>query len=197
MNPEQEQSPLDAALEAFDYSIDVSRLQFECSRQASVFHDAALELNHLTADLKCLKIEFDRCKAELSLNVRSNPEAFGISKVTESTIDAVITGDEKVQGAQNEMMAVERRIAMYQAHRDALYQRASLLKAEVELFIGSYFQPDIDSVGNKGRALAEKGIAKARQEKAASRKTKKGGGEEDDANDTGALSTPHEPSPSA
>lgn len=99
-----------------DTSIDPDSLDVECIEIAqttmdycTVARQAAEERDNLRLHVDVTKDELDRVKAQVALEVRDDPDAFDLNKVTEEAIKSVVANDKRVLEAQEEH---------YQAWRD-------------------------------------------------------------------------------
>lgn len=95
------------------------------------------------ADLKLLvaerKAAVDLVKAEIQLAVRLDPEAFGLKKVTDSSVEAVILTRDEYKVALKKYNRAKHKLDQYQAIVTALEHRKSSLESAVKLHGQGYF----------------------------------------------------------
>jgi hypothetical protein len=77
-------------------------------------------------------------EAQLSIAIRQNPLDFGMAKVTEETVKALITVQQIYIDAQNAVIAAKSQLAASRAVVDALEVKRSTLKYLAELTIAGY-----------------------------------------------------------
>jgi len=77
-------------------------------------------------------------EAQLSIRIRQNPIDFGMAKVTEDTVKAIITTQQEYIDAQNATIAAKSELASSRAVVDALEVKRSTLKYLAELTIAGY-----------------------------------------------------------
>lgn len=108
-----------------DLEIDKYSLDTECMDQARKFAKWA----RLLAD--AIK-EKDMLKSRLSLNIRTNPEVYGLGKTTESGVQSAIESDkEYIQARYN--------VNVLTGAKDAMEQRKSMIEYLIKLFLSGYW----------------------------------------------------------
>jgi len=108
-----------------DLEIDKYSLDMECMDQPRKF----AKWSELLAD--AIK-EKDTLKAKLSLNIRTNPEAYGLGKTTESGVQSAIESDEEyIQARYN--------VNVLTGAKDAMEQRRSMIEYLIKLFLSGYW----------------------------------------------------------
>jgi len=119
--------------------IDIDALDTEWLKQPKLYMEAAEAATELNADLAMEKDVLEGLKAQLSLKIREDPEAFGIGKTTEAIIASAIIS----QGSYMEQLELVRTVkhkhesAMNKVK--ALDHRKKALENLVQLYIGQYF----------------------------------------------------------
>ena len=140
-----------------DKLIDPDALDVEWIEQANLFYkysDALNEAMEKKNDLK-LKIEYakeklDELKAALDLSIRKNPEEFGLSKVTESSINSAILIHKEYKNALESLYDVKKEFNEAQSATNKLFscvstmeQKKSALENLGKLLAQQYFSsPD-------------------------------------------------------
>jgi len=123
-------------------AIDVNDLVKECSLQPQNLADTSISYAEILGELKRAKVNLDRHRAVMALAIRTDPSAYGLSKVTESALQETLLVDPAISAMQNEVIDLEVAVAKSQGMRDAFISRSSLLRAEVELYVNSYYSTD-------------------------------------------------------
>lgn len=77
-------------------------------------------------------------KAQVSINVRKNPQDYGFPKVTEDQIKALVINDKGVQEAEDALLVAKVEVKQLQAIVDALDVKRSALKYMSELTVTGY-----------------------------------------------------------
>lgn len=101
-------------------------------------------------------MEVDRAKEALTLaqavadkQIRLNPEAFGIAKITEATVQATISTVEAVKAANDKFLQARYRAAVLQAARDAMGHKRDALEALTRLWHDGYWAEHRPALGEE------------------------------------------------
>lgn len=122
-------------------------LDEEFIRQPDLFmHWVKLYTGAMTAKRRA-ENELDRIKAVVDLEVRKDPENFGLvpdskGKVMEGAIKATILKDERVTDRTEALYRVREIHKMLELAVESFRQRKELLKGEAELWINGYYTAD-------------------------------------------------------
>lgn len=111
-------------------------------RYATEAADARRDMDEAKNGLEVIKAETERA-------VRVDPEAHGIAKVTEKSVEAAVVVDEGVKAAQSEVVEVRHRYDVLCAAVSALDHRKKALEKLVELFLSDYFSRPRAAAGVK------------------------------------------------
>lgn len=132
--------------------------------QAANFFEAAEQHAVALGTARRLKAELDMIKNEVAADVRLNPEAFMLAKTTESAINEVVSNHKRVIEGIEAQIKADEALAHAAALRDAWMQRASMLRAEVDLQYGTYHSPEANpSAKMKAAEAVEKRIIDTRR----------------------------------
>lgn len=130
--------------------IDQNRLDEECVSQPRLYMKYATELADAKFDYDEAKARFDVAKAEIQLDVRDNPEEFGLKKVTEATIEAAVIASEAYQTAQKKVNQCKHAVALLEAAVGAIDHKKRMLENLVTLHGQNYFsQPKPKGMGKE------------------------------------------------
>jgi len=126
-----------------DYSkeleIDPNQLDIEWLRQPKLYFKYAQEAASAREQVDTVKLQLDITLAQVMQEVRSNPEGFGIAKVTEAAIDAAVKQDKRVITKQQKLIEEKNNAEVLRAAVDSFDQRKCALENLVKLHLGSYF----------------------------------------------------------
>ena len=141
--------------------IDEHNLDKECVKLPSDY----LKYSHLAADakrdLEDMKNKLEVIQAELAKDIRSNPENFGLEKVTEKAVDMTVLTLPRYQKALARMHTLKHNADLAQSVVWALEHKKRTLTLLVELFGMGYFSsPKISKQGKE--AVMEKTMRRLR-----------------------------------
>jgi hypothetical protein len=122
-----------------DLLVDLGRLDEEWCDQPSLFGRYALKVADARRRMDEAKSELDVVKAELDKQIRSEPEAFGLGKVTESAITALVPLQPEYDDANRKLIDARHELEVMQAMTSALDHKKAALSKLVDLFLADYF----------------------------------------------------------
>jgi hypothetical protein len=122
-----------------DVEIDVDALDIQWAKQASLFGEYCMEQAKARASLDALKERLDVKVAGLGLKIRANPAQFGLEKITESSVQAVILLDAECAKLREEIAVAQYEFEVMGAAVRALDQKKSALENLVRLQGQNYF----------------------------------------------------------
>lgn len=122
-----------------DLKIEPMALDVEWLEQASLFMKYSREAIKQRSILDRKKIELDVVKAELDTAIRTNPEKYGISKITEAAISNTILQDARFKVVQEELLGLHHDLEILEAAVQAFNQRKVALENLVKLCGQQYF----------------------------------------------------------
>ena len=140
--------------------IDEHRLNKECVRLPNQYRQAAFQAAETDRDLAEAKAERDVVEAELRLKVRGNPEAHGLDKLTEGTINEIVSINPKLAKLDARIRKLKHRQDLEKALVSALEVKKRSLTNLVELHGAGYFAEVRPS--EKGREKLDR-ISRERQ----------------------------------
>ena len=118
---------------------DKNNLDEEWVKQPKLFTDWAIEAAAARLDYDEAKADVDVVRADISLDVRTNPEKYDIEKITEKAIDAAIVLDAAYVKAMHKLRKAKHRFEVASALVSGLEQRKSSLENLVKLRLANYF----------------------------------------------------------
>lgn len=122
-----------------DSSIDESALDVEWLDQASLTMRYGRYEADCRKDLDHAKAKLEIVEAELDQDIRTNPEKYGLEKITETAISKVITNSPEQAKAQEKVREAAYELNMAQAAMKAIYAKKDALENLVRLHGQQYF----------------------------------------------------------
>lgn len=118
---------------------DMNRLDEEWVNQAPLFYEHAVQLADAKAEYERAKANRDLVYAEVYLDVKQNPQNYGVDKVTEEMVKQLVTTDSRYQKAFDKVTRAKHDMDVLQAAVDALDHRKKGLENLVHLHAMNYF----------------------------------------------------------
>ncbi len=122
-----------------DIRIDQDALDIEWLEQPSLVFRYSKNLAERKRIVEKLKTEIDLIKADLDKEIRLNPEAFEIIKLTETTISNTVLQQKEYKNIYRGYIDARYELNIAQAAVDAVEHRKSALENLVRLFGQQYF----------------------------------------------------------
>lgn len=161
--------------------IDTLQLEEQCAEQPELVSD----IGNLLADVHYIEKEADLLQktvdGTLRSLIRSNPEKFGLEKVTEKAIDEIYVQSAEYIRSQTFSNLISRAVEKAKNAMLTLEHRRSSLRIEERLYNGEYFQ--IDQPLYLSRAIKEKTMDNKRERVVAAKKDKRNKKNEDKEDD--------------
>jgi len=128
-----------ASVKPGDFAIDEYNLDKECARQSNLYRKYA----EAAADARKRYDEGKQAesvtRADVELQVRKDPDSFGVAKVTEGVIKSVVDADERIGKAVAEVIDARHDMDVMQAAVGALDHKKKALGDMVSLFLADYY----------------------------------------------------------
>ena len=119
--------------------INLQTLHEECAEQALLFEEASQLTTEAKVALAHAQLERDKTKANTELDIRANPDNYGLTKVTEGSVSAALTSSPVVVACEETIIKQDEQYRTVLALVGALEQRRSMLNSAVSLYVHSYF----------------------------------------------------------
>jgi len=147
--------------------IDKFALEEACQDQPDLFREVGELYVSFKSEAKRLKDEVEYTRAEFQQKIRSNPDRYGLTKVTEAALSAAILLQDELNAIQKEYLEAEELASTLNIFLSSVEQRKSALKDMTSLYIYNYYS-DVDlSDESKGVIQAdEERLKQARRDKA-------------------------------
>jgi len=124
---------------ANELQIDRNNLDREWLMQATLYQRWAEEHAVAQSRRDSLKDELGLVLAEVELEVRQHPAEFGIDKVTEAVVKAVVSKDSRVIEANKQYLIARERVAVLGTMVEALNHKKAALENLVRLWLNGYW----------------------------------------------------------
>ncbi len=122
-----------------DVSIDETALDVEWLQQANLMYKYARHQAETKKAMDEAKERLDFIKAKVEMDIRANPENYGLSKVTESAVASAILLQPEYQEASKKYVEARYENDMAVAAVRAIDQKKTALENLVKLLSVSYF----------------------------------------------------------
>lgn len=122
-----------------ELSIDENALDQEWLIQPRLYFRYAAELAIAQEEVSTKKARIDVVLAEVAADIRTNPEEYGIGKVTESAISESLQRSVIVKDAKAKLIEAQHSVGILSAAVGALDHRKKALEKLVDLRLSNYF----------------------------------------------------------
>jgi hypothetical protein len=124
---------------AEDVLIDKYHLDVETSTHGKKFMHWVEKLAELNLSLKKKKALIVVKRAELNKDIRSNPDQYGIEKVTENAIQSAIEMDDDIQAMIQEQFLIEEDIEILKGVVEEIGGQRFMFEPLIRLYLASYY----------------------------------------------------------
>jgi len=136
--------------------IDEHNLEKEWVWQPSLYYKYATKLADAENRLDEAKADLECTKAELDSDIRSNPDSYGITKVSEKAIENCVPQQEAYQKALEQYQKANHLVRVLKAMVTSLDHRKRALTSLVELHLANYYsEPKLPRDNLSKEALEE------------------------------------------
>lgn len=147
-----------------DIEINKHALDEEWLRQPSKYRKWSKRLAKAKEKRTQAKKNILLVRAKVSLEIRKNPTAYGIDKLTDKVVEALVSSDKRVIKAEAEETKYSYEADVMQSAVTALDHRKRALEDLVRLHLAGYFsQPHIDSASEE--TIDKRAVIKAERKK--------------------------------
>ena len=122
-----------------DIKIDETALDIECLNQPSLMLKYGRFIAEKERQVSMDKMNLDIVRAEIDKDVRTNPEEYGITKITETVVANEIIANEGAQKAERAVMDSVYQLKTARIAIDAIQQKKDMLEALIRLHGQQYF----------------------------------------------------------
>lgn len=125
--------------EKFSVDIDAMQLDKEWQGQARRYKEVAEQLADQRAKTDAAKAELELTTAELRLAIRTDPEAYGLAKVTEAALEDMVKLQPRYKRAVQTLADAKHEQDVVAALVEAMQHRKYALQELVALHLAGYF----------------------------------------------------------
>lgn len=152
-----------------DFAIDRDSLDLELEKQPSLYFYYAEKLAASKLEYEQEKQELEAVKAQLYMDMVSNPDKYDLGKTTEKAIEMKIATETRYKKVQKRLIELKGEVDALNAAIVALDHKKKALESLTSLWIGSYWsEPNLkgdrevveERSKKKARNKAQKGISK-------------------------------------
>jgi len=140
-----------------DLAIDMNNLHKEWERQPHIFMLYAEAAADAKLRVDKLREEVEVIKAEIATDIRSSPESYGFTRVTESQVKELVLQDGRYAKAMERYLRAKHEYEILAAAVKAFDQRKSALENLVRLYGQQYFStpvvPDSEPFAQERREM--------------------------------------------
>jgi len=122
-----------------DVKIEVDALDIECLQQPRLLLKYATVVASAEKQLSVSKRELDLVKAELDKAIRSEPDLYEVTKVTETAIFSTILQQDIYREAEDVVIQAQYDLRIAKGALEAMQQKKDMLEALIRLHGQQYF----------------------------------------------------------
>lgn len=123
----------------FDIQIDSEALDVECLEQVSLMMRYSRAQAAADREVERLKERIVVFKSELNKTIQADPDKYGIAKITNDAIAAVVNTNKEYRAMQEDLIEAQYEAQMTRAAVIAISQRKDMLEALIRLHGQQYF----------------------------------------------------------
>lgn len=123
----------------FSFDVDRNRLDDEWVKQPSNVKEASDRLAEAKRDLALSKRKLEVLEAEVALEIRENPEKFGLTKVTEKSVESAVISDSRIEKAKQEGIRLDYEYDIYKGFCLSLEHKKKALEDLVFLWSREFY----------------------------------------------------------
>lgn len=122
-----------------DINLNILELGKEVFIQPTLYKKYTDYLTSLEDEKDTIDLLLEYEKDILSLEIRCNPKSFGISKITEGTIKAIVNTDKKIQRLKKDFQQINKEVKEAKAAVRAIEAKGNSLKNAVTMYVTGYW----------------------------------------------------------
>ena len=142
-----------------EFEIDIHRLHVEWQKQVARYHEYAEKLAEADTEVDRTKGFLELTEARMELEIRENPSAFGLKKVTEASVEKSVVCSPEYQNAWTKHNKARGDARYLRGIINTLDQRKTAIEYITKLRLADYFaEPRVpsDARKNEEEALTER-----------------------------------------
>ena len=122
--------------------IDKYSLDLEFEKHPMLYHEFAMDMMGAEDERDQVKDQLELLRSQLDLAIRNDPKKFGLEKVTEASIQAVILQNKDYIHAQNLFNTAVSNLRILKIAVESLNQKKVALENLVKLYLGEYYSKE-------------------------------------------------------
>lgn len=134
-----------------DFEIDDLRLPWEWNRQASLVYRYGEHLADCQRALDEARGRLELAKAEADAEIRRDPGKYGLEKITEKAVEAIVPTTEGYQAANRAVLDTRHDLDLARAACSALDHKKRALEKLVDLHLSGWYAEPRDPAGDNSR----------------------------------------------
>lgn len=132
--PKDIKTPPKNPLEINKYDLDT-----ETAKQQELYSKWAKKACEARFQYDKAKAAYEVLRAQVELDIRRNPENYSLPKITEDTIKAQITVDQRLIDAWDKVLLLKKEASELDAFATAIHDRKKSIEDLIQLFFRDYF----------------------------------------------------------
>lgn len=121
------------------FLIDEHNLIEEWRNQPKLYHDYAFQLANARLDYSEARTELEVTEAELDYFIRNDPVQYGVTKITEGSVEKTIKLQKEWQAKVSEVSKAKHKVDVLEAAVRTLEHRKAALDNFVTLYVREYY----------------------------------------------------------
>lgn len=122
-----------------EFEIDIHRLHIEWQKQVARYHEYATKLADADTEVDRMKGFLELTEARMELEIRDNPSAFGLRKVTEASVEKTVIASAEYQTALLKHNQARGDARFLRGVINTLDQRKTAIEYITKLRLADYF----------------------------------------------------------
>lgn len=152
-----------------DFTPDKDNLDEEWVRQPELYHEYATQLADARLEQSEAQNKLEIVTANLDAEIRSDPESYGLAKITDAVVKATIPSQPEHKKATQKVQKARHRVDVLQAAVAALDHKKKALENLVYLHGQNYFSSphakgmdgeEIDRAARRAKSKKDKGFTR-------------------------------------
>lgn len=122
-----------------DLNLDKDNLDFECLDQPNRFMRWSVNMADAIKQRDWAKRQVQITRSEMSVDIRTNPNKYGLEKATEGSVAATLETLKEISDVENAYIESQRVANIYSSAKEAFEQRKKMLELLTQLYLSGYY----------------------------------------------------------
>ena len=119
--------------------VDKYNLDTDAAEQPQLYMECVEAIEVVKAEVDELELELEEAIADMDLDIRNQPAAFGLDDVKERAVKSIISKNKNIKSLRRELNTAKRKLAVLNGRKEALDQRKQMIRVLAELYLGEYY----------------------------------------------------------